>query len=141
LKWARKKYQMQQKLAFRARDSLAAAMIKEWGGTEGYVRMQKDYTNDRLKKHLVYNTSNLMVEWKGRLVRKIAPVYQIPRSRLARAHLFSPKKRVGSLEIDTYWFNLVVIWLLSLIFYFTLIYDLLRKVVSWNQIRKLRKVQ
>jgi ABC-type multidrug transport system ATPase subunit len=139
LKRARKKYLMQDSIALSARDSLAEEMIDAWGGTEAYVRMKKDYTNKRLEEYLVYNTRNLMVEWNDRLVRKIAPVYQVPRSRIARAHLFAPEKRLGSLSIDTYWFNLAIIWLSALVFYLTLVYDLLGKFMNWNQIRKLRK--
>ena len=138
---ARQKFVMQRNIADSVRDIRALEMVEIWGGEEAYKNMKKDYTNERLEEYLVNNSRTFLLEWNDRLVRKTAPVYQIPRSRIARAHLFASEKKVGSFSIDTYWFNFVIIWLLTLIFYLTLVYDLLRKIVSWNQIRKLRKSQ
>ncbi|NOR34639.1 MAG: ABC transporter permease, partial [Bacteroidales bacterium] len=115
-----------------------STLIEAWGGEDAVVQMKKKYTNKRLEDLLV-KSSRILTEWNGHLVRKTAPVYQVPRSRIARAHLFSPVKRVGPFSIDTYWFNLGVIWLSALVLYIFLLYDLLRKFVNWNQIRKLRK--
>ncbi len=88
---------------------------------------------------MLVNNTQFVTEWKNHLVRKTAPVYQIPRSRVGRAHLFAPVKRLGPFYLDTYWFNLVAIWLSAIIFYITLVTDLLRRFVNWNEIRKLRK--
>jgi hypothetical protein len=141
LEWAKQKYILLRNLADSVRDRRASELVEIWGGEEYFRSMKKDYTNERLEELLVRNSQAFLVEWNGRLVRKFAPIYQVPRSRTARAHFFAPEKKVGSITFDTYWFNVVVIWLLSLIFYFALIYDILRKIVSWNQIRKLRKSQ
>jgi len=138
---ARQKFVMQRNIADSVRDKRALEMVEIWGGEDAYKHIKKVYTNERLEEYLVNNSRTFLVEWNDRLVRKIAPVYQVPRSRIARAHLFAPEKKVGPFSIDTYWFNFVIIWLLTLIFYLTLVYDLLRKIVSWNQIRKLRKNQ
>jgi hypothetical protein len=101
---------------------------------------KENYTNKRLEELLVIKGRFKFIrEWDSHLVRNTAPVYQVPRSRIGRAHLFSPEKRVGPFSIDTYWFNLGVIWLSALVLYIFLLYDLLRKFVNWNQIRKLRK--
>ena len=120
------------------RDQRASTMVEAWGGEDAYVQMQEKYTNKRLEEMLVYNRP-LLTEWNGHLVRKTAPVYQVPRSRIARAQLFSPVKRVGPFLIDTYWFNLGIIWLSVLVLYNILLYDIFRRIVNWNQIRKLRK--
>jgi len=120
------------------KDKHASSLVEAWGGKDAYVQMEEKYTNRKLEELLV-NNRQFIIEWNGHLVRKAAPVYQVPRSRIARAHLFSPVKRVGPFSIDTYWFNLGVIWLSGLALYFFLFYDLLRRFVNWNQIRKLRK--
>jgi ABC-type multidrug transport system ATPase subunit len=120
------------------RDRQATSLIEAWGGKDAYVQMEKKYTNKKLEELLV-NNKQFLTEWNGHLVRKASPVYQVPRSRIGRAHLFSPEKRVGPFSIDTYWFNLGVIWLSGLALYFFLLHDLLRRFVNWNQIRKLRK--
>jgi len=115
-----------------------STMLEVWNGKDNFVEMKRRYTNKKLED-LLANKHQIVTVWNNRLVRKIAPIYQEPQSRIARAHLFSPHKRVGSLSFDTYWFNLVVIWLSAIVLYFTLVYDLLRRIVNWNQIRKLRK--
>jgi len=120
------------------RDRHISFLLEAWGGEDAYIEMEEKYTNKRLEEMLVKNRQ-FLTEWNGHLVRKAAPVYQEPRSRIARAHLFSPVKIVGPVSIDTYWFNLAVIWLSALALYFFLYYDLLRRFVNWNQIRKLRK--
>jgi len=115
-----------------------ARMLERWKGEENFVEMKRTYTNGKLED-LLANKHQIFSVWDNHLIRKTGPIYQVPRSRIARAHLFSPIKRVGSLSFDTFWFNLAVIWLSAVILYLTLVYDLLRKFTNWNQIRKLRK--
>jgi ABC-type multidrug transport system ATPase subunit/ABC-type multidrug transport system permease subunit len=116
-------------------------MIEIWNGNKGFLEMNRKYTNKMLEAQLenkeIYGNYNLV--WDHHLVREFAPIYQIPRSRVGRAQLYAPVKVLGSLQIDTFWFNLAVLWLLSVLFYLTLVYDLLRKLVNWNDIRKLRE--
>ncbi len=115
-----------------------SSMLREWKGDENFVEIKRRYTNERLEK-MLENRDQLVSEWKNHLIRKTTPVYQVPRSKLARAQLFSPVKRLGPLNFETYWFNMLVIWFSAVVLYLTLVYDLLRKIVNWNQIRKLRK--
>ena len=113
-------------------------MTEIWRGEDGYLEMNRKYTNKSLDDLLRYNRRYFQ-EWDHHLVREYAPIYQIPRSRVGRAQLYAPVKVLGSLHVDTYWFNLAVLWLLSVLFYLALMNDLLRKLVNWNDIRKLRE--
>jgi ABC-type multidrug transport system ATPase subunit len=115
-----------------------STMLERWEGEENFKEMKRTYTNGKLED-LLANKHQIVSVWNNHLIRKTAPIYQVPRSRIARAHLFSPLKRVGSFSFDTFWFNLAVIWLSAVILYVSLVYDLLRKFANWNQIRKLRK--
>jgi hypothetical protein len=135
---ARQIYQNLRSEADRVKDRRSFEMVEAWGGEAMYAQMRKLYANKRLED-LLLNRAELVTEWRNRLVRKTTPVYQLPRSRFGRAHLFAPIKRVGPVSIDTYWFNLLIIWLSALVFYLILLKDLLRKFVNWNQIRRLRK--
>jgi len=137
---ARQIYMKRKNRAGLLNDRHASSLVEKWGGKETYIQIQREYSNKKLEEMLLNRgRGQFVVEWNQHLVRKIAPVYQVPRSRIARAHMFSPVKRVGSFSFDTYWFNMVVLWLSAFVFYITLLYDLLRKIVNWNQIRKLRK--
>jgi ABC-type multidrug transport system ATPase subunit len=131
-------YKTRARQADRDKNSRVLELIDSWGGQEAFLEMRSMYSNKRLEDMLL-NKGQFETEWNMHLVRKVAPVYQLPRSRTGRAHLFAPIKRLGPLFIGTYWFNLLVIWASSLVFYICLHYDLLRKFTTWNQVRKLRK--
>jgi len=128
----------QKNKVIRSRENLINKMTDEWGGKSAFVEMKKKYSNQRLESLLINNTE-FIIEWKNHIIRKTTPIYQIPRSRIGRAQLFAPVKRLGPLYIDTFWFDLMVIWLSAIGYFIALEYDLLRKAVNWNQIRKLRK--
>jgi hypothetical protein len=102
--------------------------------------MKKAYTNDRLEE-LVTNRMQIekVIEWNNQLIRKMDPIHMEPLSRTGRAQFFAPYKRLGQLRIDTFWFNLLVIWISSAILYLALVYDLLRRFTEWQQLRKLKK--
>ena len=55
-----------------------------------------------------------------------------PVSHAGQAHFYAPVKIIGSLHIDTFWFNFAVIWLMSLILYLTLLHDTLRKTLEFS---------
>ena len=53
-----------------------------------------------------------------------------PTSKYGRAHLFAPYKLIGDLKIDTYWFDLMVLWTVTLAFYIALYYNLFEKLTT-----------
>jgi hypothetical protein len=128
--------------AVREKDAKLSALVQSWGGKESYSWMKHRYTNNRLEEILTNKRQlEAMVEWDNQLVRKIDPIYMEPLSRVGRAHFYAPDKQLGNLVIDTFWFNLAVIWLSSVILYLTLVYDLLRRFTNWQQIRRLRRIR
>ncbi|MCS6821271.1 MAG: ATP-binding cassette domain-containing protein [Microscillaceae bacterium] len=79
------------------------------------------------------DTKEPMVEHKGRLYQQIDPIYHIPNvEELSwwnyRTHFFAPKKHFFGQLFDTYFFNIVVIWLLTFVLYVTLYFDFFKKV-------------
>ena len=118
--------------------ALDSILIDRWGGEESFNEMKRRHTNKRLEEMLL-NKGKFVVKWNQRFIRKASPIYHVPTSKTARSHLFAPVKHVGPFYIDTYWFNLFIIWFSGLQLYITLQFDLLRRFTNWNQIRKLRK--
>jgi len=119
-------------------DAKSMALISDWGGEEAFIKKENEYTNKQLEKFLV-NRSQFVVEWNNRLVRKFSPIYLEPLSNYGRAHFYAPHKKLGNVSINTYWFNLIIIWLSAYIYYILLSYDLLRKFTNWNRVRRLRR--
>ena len=46
-------------------------------------------------------------------------------------------KRIGNLEIDTVWFNVIFLWIYSALLYLVLYYDLLRKLLMYLETLRL----
>jgi hypothetical protein len=58
------------------------------------------------------------------------PVYQVPSSRNGRSQFYSSLKVIGTYWIETAWFNIAVIWIMTIIFYIVLQFSWLRKILE-----------
>jgi ABC transport system ATP-binding/permease protein len=92
------------------------------------------YHNESLTD-LVTNVSekNRIIESNGRLFQQINPIFVdvIPNGPLDyRAHFFAPEKNLLGMMVETFWFNLLVIWIMTLFLYITLYFEFLRKLVD-----------
>ena len=116
-------------------------LIDKKKGLEGYTDFRNEYDNKKLDEMLIDRFgSDKVIEKDGRLIRKHQPVYMIPSSGIGRAQLYAPVKRFGNLEIDTVWYNVLILWLYSLVFYVVLYFDLLSKLLAYLEtLRFIRK--
>jgi hypothetical protein len=74
-----------------------------------------------------------IIEKDGKLIQKIYPVYKDPdpdHSIDFTAQFYMPKKHFLNNSIDTLYFNLGVIWSMSLMLALTLYFDVLRRIVD-----------
>ena len=53
-----------------------------------------------------------------------------PVSRCGRAQFYAPYKQLGEKKINTLQFNIIVLWVVSLLFYIALYYKILQKAVN-----------
>ncbi len=115
-------------------------LIDQMGGLIAYTKFRNEYDNNRLSEILLNrNASEYWIEVDNRLISKHEPAFREPTSNVGRAHLYAPVKRLGSLTIDTLWFNVIFIWFTSFILYLALYFDLLRKLLTWFENIRLRK--
>jgi hypothetical protein len=92
------------------------------------------YYNESLSD-LVRNVSEKerIVEHEGHLLQQINPIFLEPKPTGVldyRAHFFAPVKNLFGTMISTYNFNIMVIWIMTIILYITLYFELLRKVIE-----------
>ncbi len=138
-------YQMQGNLASRKKDAVYVQLEEELGGKDGIMKFQNDYMNNSIS-NLVLNRNHLqkIIEIDEHLIQRMDPIFDKPDSRIGLAHMFAPIKRLGVFEIETYWFNLLVIWLMASFAYLVLYYNLLQRFVyavnSFN-IRRLDRIR
>ncbi|MBL6447249.1 ATP-binding cassette domain-containing protein [Fulvivirga sp. 29W222] len=80
------------------------------------------------------NEKDRIIEYQGKLIQQINPIYNDPDKPEHlldyRTHFFAPKKYLLGSYVDTYYFNIIVIWIMTLILYFTLYFELLKKGIS-----------
>jgi len=92
------------------------------------------YFNESLAD-LVRNTNakERIMEYHGSLLQIINPVFQNPSPKHLldyRAAFFAPEKNLLGIKVDTFLFNLLVIWCMTFLFYITLYFEVLRKFVD-----------
>ncbi|MFP4089690.1 MAG: ATP-binding cassette domain-containing protein [Cyclobacteriaceae bacterium] len=90
------------------------------------------------------NVSDRIIEEEGKLLQRIDPVYHEPlKAGFAnyRTHFFAPKKQLGGLMIDTFVFNLGVIWLMTILLYITLYYELFGRAIRYFGTLKKPKIR
>jgi ABC-type multidrug transport system ATPase subunit len=118
--------------AAQRRNEKVLAMAATLGGEQALADFKQRYHNDALAEVVLnrHDFEKIYVSSEGRLVQAKDPIFREPLLRTGRAHLYAPYKLLGSYRIPTVWFNVGVMWLVSLLFYVTLYVDLLRFLVS-----------
>jgi ABC-type multidrug transport system ATPase subunit len=101
---------------------------------DGLVKLKDDYENLSLTQ-LVKNANDISgercLEKDGRLIQQTDPIFQDPvNSRLGRAHFFAPRKNFAGYYYSTFWFNICIIWLMSLVLIITLYFDVFKKALD-----------
>jgi ABC transport system ATP-binding/permease protein len=112
------------------KDSVSKLMESKIGKSE-FVDLQNNYENKELEDDVLdrFNTKQF-IETDLRIIQKADPAYMNPLSKTGRAHFFAPFKQVGNIRIDTFWFNLLVLWIVTFALYGALYYNLLQKLIN-----------
>ena len=101
---------------------------------EKYLDLKRRYHNDALADFVTNNReTERVIEYNNHLYQKASPIYLDPRNKFLRAHFYAPRKRLGNYYIDTYWLNLGVIWVMSIILYALLYYGVLRRILNSSE--------
>lgn len=101
------------------KDSLIADM-----GSDAYNQLR--YTTNKKLMQLLTDEANVekVRISDSEFIRKMTPIYYVSDHPAGRSHLYAPAKRIGEMQVSTYAFNVMVIWLMSLIL---LIYVVLKR--------------
>lgn len=121
-----------QNSAYKKLDEVKVSMQQTPEQKEAFLKLAEDCDNENLN-NLVKNSGELnrCIEKDGRLIQQIDPIFQDPvDSKLGRAHFFAPRKNFLGGYYSTYWFNLCVIWLMSILLIVTLYFDVFKRVLD-----------
>ncbi|HBF87209.1 MAG TPA: ABC transporter [Bacteroidales bacterium] len=85
---------------------------------------------------------NKIIEYEHHLIQQVDPIFQNPiidSHYSFRSHFFAPQKHFMGKYYDTYWFNMLIIWIMTLFLYITLYFELLKKLILGFEKLKIRK--
>ncbi len=104
---------------------------------DAYNRLRDQYHNEGVSDIVrkVYE-KNKILEYDHQLVQHYDPIYYDPfvgDILTLRTHFFSPVKPFLGKLFDTYWYNMIVIWLLTLFLYLALYFEWLKKLINLSQ--------
>lgn len=121
------------------RDTRIYEMKKVQGDSFNLSDSKDNYYNDQLETFVKNKTVlNRTVVDNNRIVQLIDPIFFIKENTSGpldyRTHLFAPAKKVFGTYIDTFTFNVLWIWMMSIILYFTLYFEVLKKLIEGVEI-------
>ena len=130
----KKIYNDKSKVAGKEKDKMIQEFIATDEGQAAYTKLRNDFENESVVFYLKNSTAEHRILNTGtELIRKINPIYMNPQpggSLDFRTHFYAPKKHFLGSYFNTLSFNVVIIWLMTLLLIFTLYFDVMRKIVS-----------
>lgn len=138
-------YILREVKAKKQKDSLIAAMTDTPEKKQAFESLRYRYENDAVSKMVKNATqSSRVVRYNGRLVQKFYPIYfsdhQPAHALDFRAIFFAPTKYFAGRTYDTFNFNITMIWVMTIILYVLLYFDVFKRMVhGFETRRKYRK--
>ncbi|MDP2387606.1 MAG: ATP-binding cassette domain-containing protein [Bacteroidota bacterium] len=125
-------YLAMDKKARNAKDKLSLELNSTPEKKLTFIKMQEEYQNEALEQTLK-NKNDLgpaCLEKDGQLIQRTDPIFLNPTNNYGGAHFYAPKKKLFGKYFETFWFNISVIWLMSISLMITLYFDVLKKLLD-----------
>jgi hypothetical protein len=120
------------------RDSVYKSIETKIGKPE-LMKLEKNYSNKQLEMYVLDRLRvDQSLETPKKIIQKGEPGYMKPTSKYGRSQFYSPYKQIGEIKIDTFWFDLLVLWLVTLGLYGALYYNLLQKLIGFFENMKFK---
>ncbi len=107
---------------------------------ESFNQFKQKFKNKALEDFVTNsNTMTFTDENEFSVIQKKDPIYLDPYDfDYFKAHFYAPKKKIFGVYIDTFYANLIVIWLMTTLLIITLYYDILKWMInSFSNIQRL----
>ncbi|MDZ7738819.1 MAG: ATP-binding cassette domain-containing protein [Bacteroidales bacterium] len=100
---------------------------------EGLNTLYDNYHNDRLEEIVrrIYE-KNKILEYKDRLIQNYDPIYRDPTGNefpAFRSHFFAPTKVFLGLRLNTFTFNMLFVWIMTIFLYLLLYFNIFEMVI------------
>ncbi len=102
----------------------------------GYYHNRRNMFHNEKLQDIVTNVyeKNKIIRYKNRLIQQVDPIFlDADNSSFFgfRSHFYAPRKWFCGRYYDTFAFDIVVIWLFSILCYVLLYFDVLKKTIDW----------
>ncbi len=115
------------RIAFRESNDIKKTFDIEW-----LQRVKRKHHNNNLEEFVTNkNEFEKIVEYNGKLIQKADPIFLDPRSQMVKAHFYAPRKQVFGHFLPTFWVNIMIIWIMTLLLYVLLYYRALKKLLDF----------
>ena len=91
----------------------------------------KDYNENLANIVLNRLSTSKIFDTDDKFIQKADPIFMPPGSKYGRAHFFAPYKQIGNIKIGTLVFNIIVIWVMVILFFVALYYNLLKRLIRF----------
>lgn len=114
-------------------------IIRYWDSKNpgSYQRLRQAYHNEataEIVKNIYEKTP--IKSYKDHIIQKYEPIFERPWVNNAfdyRAQFYAPSKHFLGHDFDTFWFNMWVVWLMTIVCYIALYYDWLKRLMDLFQ--------
>ncbi len=113
------------------KDSLVKAIQKKMGEAEFQKLKDRNYNESLVNMVLNRLNTNKIYESDNKLIQKADPVFMKPGSKCGRAHFYAPYKMLGNMKIDTLLFNVIAIWIMTIVLFVTLYLNALKRFIEF----------
>jgi ABC-type multidrug transport system ATPase subunit len=115
-----------------AKDNLIREHEKTQNDKYEFLLLKRTHHNEKLSEFVENNTELIrIIEYKGRLFQKSDPIYLDPVHPLIKAHFYAPRKLLFGKYYSTFFINVMVMWLFSLLIYLLLYFRVLKRVLDF----------
>jgi ABC-type multidrug transport system ATPase subunit len=115
-------------LAEQEQEEYIFTQTKTEAQNKNYIELKKDFYNESLDD-IVTNKNELkkMLEFNGELFQRTNLIYKYP-DKVIISHFYAPKKKLfNGKYYPTYWVNLAIIWIYTLLLYLTLYFSVIKR--------------
>lgn len=123
------------------RDHLYDSLVVSLGGKESFLIFKQQHFNTQLA--MVVTNEKEITQYTvhdGEMIPIKDAIYRNPRENSWRAHFYAPFKYFLGQRVDTFWFNLVLIWIFSGMLLALLYYDVIRKGLLYLETQRLNRL-
>jgi ABC transport system ATP-binding/permease protein len=123
------------------RDAIYNQLVRTLGGEDEFVTYKQQYYNKQLAAILTNEKElqNYSVH-DGEMIPVKDAIYRESAGRTWRTHFYSPVKWFFNRQVDTYWFDLAVIWVFSALLFVLLYYDVIRRLLTYAETLRLNRL-